>query len=205
MRTHQPAQGIVAGEGPMTLKAGLGLVLVWLGIAGVAITLFSNLQLDWADWARWLVTYWRESSRAFWSRLAELGGFHFPTGLVPALNASIALIVTAIGAHIRKHRSRTREYPFQLYGWSLAIFAIIVLLDPGRVHGPLPLNELRAAWCLIFASLILSALLAGPLVLTKHLWFVLFGLCALIGINEAVRLELIPLPQTANTMTWVFV
>jgi len=178
------------------LKNAPGLVIVWLGITGAAITLFAGLltPLDMTDWAWWLVQNWQDATPLVWDRLAALMGTEMPSDLVPPLTMSVFLLTTAVGVGMRARRHQAPivvGYPIlQLSATMAALLAIayVLLVHPtsSNVVSSMP-REAPLAIFLAGAAVSFSPIAAGPGNLTSQLWFVLLGTTILLVLNELTK------------------
>lgn len=181
------------------LKNMSALVIVWLGIAGAAITLFSGLltPLDMADWAWWLVQNWQDATPLVWDRVAAWLGMEMPSVLVPPLTMAVFLVLTAAGVGIRERRHRMQTIvtspALQLSGAMVALLAMGYMLlansaspsEASSVPTDAPLAIFLAG-----AAISFSPMLAGAGNLAKRLWFVLLGTGILLASNEMTKLAL---------------
>ena len=76
---------------------------MWVGIAGVATTLFGNF-LSPLGRAWWIVQDWQETGPGFWDRVSASIGLEVPSALVPPLNLPALLLMTTIGVRMRDQR-----------------------------------------------------------------------------------------------------
>src|SRR5262245_32044601 len=62
-------------------------VLVWLGILGGVLTVFSNIGkiLTLSDWAHWIVKHWHAWTHSVWLWLFSWIGVHIPYEIAPTL------------------------------------------------------------------------------------------------------------------------
>jgi hypothetical protein len=190
------------------LKNICGLTLMWLGIVGVAITLFANrvAPLDMADWAWKLVAPWQDWTPEFWDWFAGRLGLALPSWLVPPLNIAWLFLFTAIGVRIREHDSRAGtvlNYPFaRLFGGMVAVFAIGYILLAGQSQPTAAGEAAGNAPLLIFlttAAVSFSPVIVGGGDLIKRLWFMLGGLGILLALNELTKLGVeITAPKAPN-------
>src|SRR5262249_49453873 len=88
-------------------------VLTWIGIVGIAITLFANLNgvLDLADWSRELVAHWHEWNQMIWGWVFERFKITVPKEFIPTISFIVftATLVTGINLYVR-----TATGPFNL-------------------------------------------------------------------------------------------
>jgi hypothetical protein len=77
-------------------------VLMWIGIVGTSLTLFSNLKgiLDLADWARELVDHWHSWTQMFWGGLFSLLKIKLPRELVPIISFTTFTVVLVVGVNL---------------------------------------------------------------------------------------------------------
>lgn len=184
---------------PLVLKAIFGQALMWLGIAGAAITLFANLlaPLDMADWVWWIVQNWQDTTLVLWDLLSAWLRVEVPSLLVPPLNTAVLLLLTAIGVRIREHRRQelgVLNYPF--YNFVVGMAALVAIgymaltsqsqsSSGGEVPSSAPLAIFLAGSTISF-----SPAGAGGGNLIKRLWFILAGVGVLIALNELTKLGL---------------
>jgi len=186
------------------LKDVSGLVLIWLGIVGAAVTLFAGLlaPLDMADWTWWLVQNWQEAAPFVWDRLAAGLGVEVPASLVPPLTMSVFLILTGMGVGLRERWARgpsVVSHPaLQLAAALTALLGIgyVLLAYPSPVTsaGSVPPDAPLAIF-LAGATVSFSPPIAGGGNLTGRLWFMLLGAGALLALNEFSKLALQLLPS----------
>ena len=122
-------------------------LLTWAGIIGGSVTIFSNLRgfLNLADWARWIVTHWHESTQAFWTAAFSWIGIHIHHAFVPLLSFTVFLVMVVTGTvlrtanptlpdssstTIRSKRQLLRSIAGQLgiyVIWAMAYFAVLAI------------------------------------------------------------------------------
>jgi hypothetical protein len=108
-----------------TVRYGL---LTWLGIAGGAITLFTNLRglLDFSEFARLIVTHWQEWTHAFWQFAANWLGLSVTPHWATLLSLASFSIMTAFGATAYQTYSASR-WPYIKLTWHLCLFLLLAL------------------------------------------------------------------------------
>ena len=77
-------------------------VLTWLGIAGGALTLFTNIGsfLKLSEWAHWVVSYWMDWLRAFWGGVVSITGFAIPPDTQVNVTFMGFILMVAVGSHV---------------------------------------------------------------------------------------------------------
>ena len=77
-------------------------VLTWLGIAGGALTLFTNIGsfFKLSQWAQWVVSYWMDWLRVVWAWVATVTGISFAPATQLNMTFMIFLLMVAVGSHI---------------------------------------------------------------------------------------------------------
>ena len=78
--------------------------LVWFGVIGAAITIFSNLEnlLNLANWARWLSYYWSEFNVAFWKWALSWLQLDISSNASACLTFVFFVSSTLVGARLQK-------------------------------------------------------------------------------------------------------
>lgn len=77
-------------------------MIAWVGAAGGALTLFTNLGalVQLSGWAKWIVASWLDWTRAFWEWISGLLGISIPPYLQRDLTFMLFLLIVAVGSHI---------------------------------------------------------------------------------------------------------
>jgi len=111
-------------------------LLTWWGIIGGAITLFVAISatLKLADWARWVVQYWKEWTQAFWLWAFGWLGIHLPPDWPTVLTFLSFGSLLTIGQALQFKRmvqsqSNVDEYQgksFQLISWR-TLFCLLLM------------------------------------------------------------------------------
>jgi hypothetical protein len=181
------------------LKDIAGQALMWIGIVGAAVTLFSGLlaPLDMTDWAWWLVQNWQDATPLVWDRLAAWLGAEVPSALVPPLTMSAFLLLAGIGVGFRDRTPGAQivvGYPIlQLTGAMAALLIIGYLLLANAASsstGSSAPSDAPIAIFLAGAAISFSPIIAGSGNLAKRLWFVLLGTGILVVANEMTKITL---------------
>ena len=138
---------------PSTVSTGFPLlgasvrseVLMWFGIVGGAITLFTNLRgvLQLADWARVLVDNWRALAHALWSNIGALFNIAVTADQAIALNCYTFFLALILGTRLAYLTANRRvlstgvmEAPlsFQMHRGRLWPFAYSLLRSIYHIH-----------------------------------------------------------------------
>lgn len=184
-------------RGTVLLKEVPGLALMWLGIAGAAITLFANLlaPLDMADWAWWIVQNWQEATQTGWDRLGGWMRLEVPSSLVPPLTLGGMLLVTGIGVRMRDGQNvgaASLSFPLlYILGGTAALAAIGFVIVAGAPQSSSAAGATADAPLVIFlaaAAAGFSPVFAGRGNFIKRLWFIVAGVVILLGLNELTKL-----------------
>jgi len=74
-------------------------VLVWCGILGGVLTVFSNIGkvLTLSDWAHWLVSHWHDWTNWFWTFLFSWIAIKFPPELASPFSFLAFLLMLSVG------------------------------------------------------------------------------------------------------------
>jgi hypothetical protein len=77
-------------------------VLTWLGIAGGALTLFTNIDsfFKLSQWARWIVSYWMDWMHIAWAWVASIIGIEFAPATQLNITFMVFLLMVAVGSHV---------------------------------------------------------------------------------------------------------
>lgn len=112
-------QPVQPASAPGHVVAGYKLLrsqlLVWCGILGGVLTVFSNIGkvLTLSNWAHWIVTRWQDWTHAFWSWLFSLFDISVPTNVSPPLSFLVFLLMLSIGIWLRTLTSRTEQSAYE--------------------------------------------------------------------------------------------
>jgi hypothetical protein len=109
-----------------TLRYG---ALTWLGIAGGAITLFTNLRglLDFSEFARFLVTHWQQWTYAFWQFAANWLGLSVTPTWTTLLSLASFSIMTAFGATGYQSYAGYPRLPYVKAAWHLCLGLVLAV------------------------------------------------------------------------------
>jgi hypothetical protein len=110
-------------------------VLSWVGIIGMAVTVFSNLSslLQLADWGRQLVIHWEEWTKILWVWSFSWIGIHIPAPFAPALtfllfSSTLTIRARAFsGTYPPVSNSVSRPLQKVFSGWAIYIACSIPL------------------------------------------------------------------------------
>lgn len=126
----------------LALKSLRARFLTWCGIAGGALTLFTNLGsvLALADWARAIILHWRVWTHAVWFWLLAWIGMSVPREITPALTFVAFTIMLAAGANLSSKevpsswhgRSRTRQLAISLAVYFFSAVVGIIWVQASR-------------------------------------------------------------------------
>jgi hypothetical protein len=109
-------------------------LLTWFGIAGGALTLFTNLSavLKLADWAHVLVENWTKWMHEFWVRVFGWLGIHLPPEWTPILSFLLFGSLLAIGQAFKfnstfKNQTNDDHYrdSFCLNSWQRTLLCLV--------------------------------------------------------------------------------
>jgi hypothetical protein len=111
-------------------------VLTWVGIVGSAITLFANLNgvLNFADWARDLVSHWHEWNQIIWGRAFSLVGLRVPRELVPIISFIVCVSLLIAGVNLSARIVRRSDNLQRAIPWTRKV-KLLILGILGRVDG----------------------------------------------------------------------
>jgi hypothetical protein len=106
-------------------------LLTWIGIAGGAVTLFSNIggALTLADWARLLVERWHEFMTDFWRLLLGWTGISIPKEIVPILSFAVFVAILVVGLNLstRVNNAGSNHQPISIrQGIELSLIGIML-------------------------------------------------------------------------------
>lgn len=94
----RPKQSIGFGYASRQLRYQL---LAWLGAAGGALTLFTNIGslLKLSEWARWVVERWLDWTSAFWGWISSLINIDLPAAFQIDMTFMIFVLLAAMASH----------------------------------------------------------------------------------------------------------
>lgn len=77
-------------------------LLTWIGAAGGALTLFTNLGslLRLSEWARRIIDHWLDWTQAFWTWASALVALHIPIANQVDLTFMLFVLAVAAGSHV---------------------------------------------------------------------------------------------------------
>jgi hypothetical protein len=157
-------------------------VLMWCGIVGGALTLFSNLSgvLKLADWARFLAENWKGWTHALWVWLFGWLGIDLAPDLTPVLSFLLFWSLLTIGQVITFRRTikgakintMHHDRSFTLISWRMVLWLVLtpiiyfiwVLLIPSAFFVswlPTPASASAALW--IYSPLVITVM-----IFTRH-------------------------------------
>jgi hypothetical protein len=106
-------------------------ILSWIGVAGGAVTLFSNLSsvLNLAYWASWLIARWKDVINAAWSHTLSSLGVNLGIATRIQLTFCFFLIMAAMSSKLDAFFDRKEAYDFwRAVRWKRFLFASMSFL-----------------------------------------------------------------------------
>jgi TIR domain len=122
---------IAAHREPRRLRQLRYEVLSWIGVAGGAITLFSNLSsvLNLAFWANWLIARWKDAINAAWDHTLSWIGINLGVSTRVQLTFCLFLIMSAMSSRLNALIRPKEAYEFwRAVRWKRFLITSIVFL-----------------------------------------------------------------------------
>jgi hypothetical protein len=104
-------------------------ILSWFGIAGGALTAFSNLQgvLDLAAWANWLCAAWARAIYFLWTPVSTMLGIRLDSGSTLMISMAVFVSVMAVSSRFNRPKTDSNSLSFIQRVFNAHVLIAIVL------------------------------------------------------------------------------